>query len=96
MIYYTVEAGAKAFDQCETVRIAVSDDGVRWTKNESVEIKQNDFIQSCHNPGFLGNELGQGYETMFVTYGANDIPLVFMDGAQYDARQLEWSRIKLQ
>ena len=96
MVYYTVEAGEKTFDQCETVRFAVSDDGILWTKDESVEIKQNDFIPSCHNPGFLGNELGQGYETMFVTYGANDIPLVFMDGAQYDARQLEWSRITLQ
>lgn len=96
MAYYTVEAGAKKFDQCETVRFAVSDDGILWTKDESAEIKQNDFIPSCHNPGFLGNELGQGYETMFITYGANDIPLVLMDGAQYDARQLEWSRVMLQ
>lgn len=95
MVYYTVETKEKVFDQEETVRFAVSDDGIYWVKDDTIEIKQNDFIQSCHNPGFLGNELGQGYETMFVTYGANDIPLVFMDGAQYDARQLEWSRVTL-
>lgn len=98
--YYAEEnqfmQGAKA-----GVRIAFSDNGVDWDFDYSNEkmIAQNFDYPINHNPGFIGNELGQGYETMFLTYGANDLPLTvdgyWFSAAQYDARQLEWSRITI-
>lgn len=95
MVYETAERTDVEFDQEETVRIALSDDGINWEFNEIREIAQNDFIPSCHNPGFIGTERGFGFETMFVTYGANDLPLSFQDGTQYDSRQIEWSRVTI-
>lgn len=98
--YYAEEnqftAGAKA-----GIRIAFSDNGVDWDFDHSNDkmIAQNFDYPLNHNPGFIGNELGQGYETMFLTYGANDLPLTvngyWFSAAQYDARQLEWSRISI-
>lgn len=83
------------------VRIVFSDDGINWNfdHSNSKMIAQNLDYPINHNPGFIGNELGHGYKTMFLTYGANDLPLTengyWFSAAQMDARQLEWSRITI-
>ena len=83
------------------VRIAFSEDGINWQfehENEKMPAQNLDYPIN-HNPGFIGNEQGYGYETMFLTYGANDLPLTvngyWFTAAQMDARQLEWSRISI-
>ena len=98
---YYAEANQFIPDAKAGVRIAFSDNGVDWSFDHSNDkmIAQNFDYPINHNPGFIGNELGQGYETMFLMYGANDLPLTvdgyWFSAAQYDARQLEWSRITI-
>ena len=49
-----------------------------------------------HNVGWIGDELGHGFETMFIVYGVNYMELYSSEGiAMMDERQLEWSRVKI-
>lgn len=98
--YYT-EAGQFHPDTKAGIRVAFSEDGFSWNFDCSDKslIAQNMNYPLNHNPGFIGNELGHGYETMFLTFGANDLPLTlngyWFSAAQYDARQLFWSRVTI-
>ena len=93
MCYYTEEGQGGNFTS-GGVRIAVSNDGKSWTlgNNDNQLPAQNPYPSINHNPGWLRDPLGQGYKTMFLTYGYNDLPLLG-EGTQMDARQLEWSRV---
>ncbi len=99
---YYAEEGQWVTGARAGVRIAFSDDGIHWTFDHSDNsmIAQNLDYPINHNPGLIGNELGHGYETMFVMYGANDLPMAengyWFSAAQYDARQLEWTRIRIE
>ena len=98
--YYS-EANQFAPNTRGGVHVAFSEDGIEWMFDHSDNslIAQNLDIPINHNPGLIGNELGHGYETMFLTYGANDLTLTiggkWFSAAQYDARQLEWSRVTI-
>jgi hypothetical protein len=107
--YYDGTDGETPYDQTNNIRMAFSDDGIEWQWGDTQNLAQNPTVPSCHNPGFMGDEKGCGYETMFLTYGANDYSLGFMfgyladggpdrlamAGVQMDTRQLEWSRISI-
>lgn len=98
--YYEEEGqfypGAKA-----GVRIAFSEDGIHWDFDHSDNslIAQDLNIPLNHNPGFLGTEHGYSDTTLYCMYGANDLPLTFdgywFSSAQYDARQMEFSKLTI-
>lgn len=68
------EQGGYEFD---SVRIGFSKDGLNFSfTNEPLSRPIQDYTaKTCHNPGFIGNEYGYGFETMFLTYGVNDFSL---------------------
>lgn len=87
------EQGGYEFD---SVRIGFSKDGLNFSfTNEPLSRPIQDYTaKTCHNPGFIGNEYGYGFETMFLTYGVNDFSLRGMDaGLQMDCRMLGYSRV---
>ncbi len=81
------------------IRIAVSDDGINWKFDQSDNslIAQDLNIPINHNSGFIGTEEGWAGTTLYVMYGANDLPLSingnWFSAAQYDARQMEFTKI---
>ncbi len=81
------------------VRIAFSDDGLKWNFDFSDNslIAQDMSLPINHNPGFIGTETGFAGTTIYCNYGANDLPLTvngyWFSSAQYDARQLEFTRL---
>ena len=83
------------------VRIAFSNDGLKWNFDFSDNslIAQDLSLPINHNPGFIGTETGFAGTTLYCNYGANDLPLTvngsWFSSAQYDARQLEFTRITL-
>ena len=92
---YTEGAGQGGYE-FDSVRIGFSKDGLNFSfTNEPLSRPIQDYTaKTCHNPGFIGNELGYGYETMFLTYGVNDFSLRSVDaGLQMDCRMLGYSRI---
>ncbi len=97
--YYTEEG---QFGDCKAgVRVAFSEDGIEWDFDYSDEslIAQNSSAYINHNPGIIGTEYGYAGETMYVTYGSNDLPLTvdgyWFSSAQYDARQIEFSKLQV-
>jgi hypothetical protein len=97
-VYYS-EQNQEQYPQAAGIRIAFSDDGLTFTRGslDSQRIAQDDTSIINHNPGFIGDQYGHGFNTMFITYGVNDLPLSFtvpiMEQAlQMDTRQLGWSR----
>ena len=92
---YTEGAAQGGYD-FDSVRIGFSKDGVNFNfTNEPLSRPVQDYsAKTNHNPGFIGNELGYGFETMFLTYGVNDFSLRSMDaGLQMDCRMLGYSRV---
>ncbi len=95
--YYTEEG---QYGDCKAgVRLAFSEDGINWDFDYSDDslIAQNSSAVINHNPGIIGTEKGYAGETLYINYGTNDLPLA-VDGfmfssAQYDARQLEFSKV---
>jgi hypothetical protein len=87
--------------QASATRIVISDDGVNWIAgNADEQLPAQDFSAvTNHNPGFIGDEFGHGWTTMFLTYGDNDLRLNQNTSElaimQMDTRQLEWSRITI-
>lgn len=83
------------------VRIAFSDDGLRWKFDftDNSLIAQDLSLPINHNPGFIGTEYGYATSTIYCNYGANDLPLTvngqWFSSAQYDARQLEFSKLTI-
>jgi hypothetical protein len=80
----------------DTVRIGFSKDGINFDfTNEPTSRPIQDYsAKTNHNPGFIGNELGYGFETMFLTYGINDFSLRTKDaGLQMDTRMMGYSRV---
>ena len=94
---YTEGAGQGGYAY-DMIRVGFSRDGINfefgsqpWTRPA-----QDYSAKTNHNPGWIGNEYGHGFETMFLTYGVNDIPLRdTAAGMQMDTRQLGWSRVTL-
>lgn len=78
------------------VRIALSEDGINFNYGDAAEQlpAQENKRPLNHNMGFIGTELGHGFNNMFLTYGSNDLPLG-PTGSNMDSRQLLWSRIHL-
>ncbi len=92
---YTEGVGQGGYN-FDSVRIGFSKDGLYFNfTNEPLSRPVQDYtVKTNHNPGFIGNELGYGYETMFLTYGVNDFSLRTMDaGLQMDTRMLGYSRV---
>ena len=85
------------YDYDNTVRLGISDDGVNFILGSGADqvLRQEEKGILNHNPGFIGNEFGHGYTTMFAVYGVNDLPLAGT-GSNMDARRLEWSRWSIQ
>ena len=83
------------------VRLAFSNDGIKWTFDftDNSLIAQDMTIPLNHNPGFIGTETGFAGTTLYCNWGANDLPLTvdgyWFSSAQYDARQLEFGKITL-
>ncbi|MBQ3868007.1 MAG: exo-alpha-sialidase [Clostridia bacterium] len=98
--FYT-EAGQYGADCKAGVRVAFSNDGIKWNFDftDNSLIAQDLSLPLNHNPGFIGTELGHAGTTLYCNWGANDLPLTvngyWFSSAQYDARQLEFSRITL-
>lgn len=96
--YYS-EENQFAPDTRAGVRIAVSEDGIVWEFDHSDNslIAQDLNIPLNHNPGFIGTEEGWAGTTLYCMYGANDLPLTvngkWFSSAQYDARQMEFTKI---
>ncbi|MBQ9482183.1 MAG: hypothetical protein IJU84_08475, partial [Clostridia bacterium] len=88
-----VTQGGYNFD---SVRIGFSADGLNFdfTNEPSSRPVQDYSAKTNHNPGFIGTEVGFGYENMFLTYGINDFSLRTMDaGLQMDTRMLGYTRV---
>ena len=80
------------------VRIGISYDGVNFQWGDDAwQRPAQDFSSTItHNVGWIGDELGHGFETMFIVYGVNYMELYSSEGiAMMDERQLEWSRVKI-
>ncbi len=89
---YTDEKAHGGYD-FDTVRIGYSADGINFdfTCKPTERPIQDYSAVIVHNPGFIGSETGFGYETMFLTYGVNDLPLG--GTTQMYTRQIAYSRI---
>lgn len=82
----------------DTIRIGYSKDGITFDfTNDPITRPIQDYSTWInHNAGWIGTETGFGYETMFLTYGVNDMDLHGYDnGKQMNSRQMAWTRVTL-
>ncbi len=89
----SVQQGGYDFN---TIRVGFSLDGINFDfTNQPTDRPAQDYSSVItHNPGWIGTELGYGYTTMLLTYGANEMELKSSDaGKQMDSRHLAYSRI---
>ena len=91
---YTDEKAHGGYD-VKSVRIGFSANGTDFDfTNKPLDRPIQDYSAAItHNPGLIGTETGFGYETMFLTYGVNDLP--FGGSTQMFTRQMAYSRITI-
>jgi hypothetical protein len=73
------------------VYTAYSTDGLNW-RASPFRLAQDKAMCINHNPGLIGDRLGQGFAEMYLTFGASQRKI---DGYEYYVRQLEYSSLKI-
>uniref|UniRef100_UPI0032163CAA T9SS type A sorting domain-containing protein n=1 Tax=uncultured Draconibacterium sp. TaxID=1573823 RepID=UPI0032163CAA len=70
------------------VNTLISYDGITWVGDQNKYISQNYSAYVCHNPGFIGTDMGYGWPDMYAAYGASQ---EVFGPTEYYTRELEYS-----